>query len=72
MTLSMGSVGDCYDNAPCESFFATLECKLIERSMFRTRDDARLAVVDFVEASYNRKRRHSALGWRPVFANVRI
>ena len=63
VTLSMGSVGDCYDNALCESFFATLECELIERSVFRTRDEARLAVFDFVEAFYNRKRRHSALGY---------
>ncbi|MYF29544.1 MAG: IS3 family transposase [Gammaproteobacteria bacterium] len=63
VTLSMGSVGDCYDNALCESFFATLECELIERSVFRTRDEARLAVFDFVEAFYNRRRRHSALGY---------
>ena len=63
VTLSMGSVGDCYDNALCESFFATLECELIERSVFRTRDEGRLAVFDFVEAFYNRKRRHSALGY---------
>ena len=63
VTLSVGSVGDCYDNALCESFFATLECELIERSVFRTRDEARLAVFDFVEAFYNRKRRHSALGY---------
>ena len=63
MTLSMGSVGDCYDNALCESFFATLECELIERSTFQTREAARLAVFDFVEAFYNRKRRHSALGY---------
>ena len=63
VTLSMGSVGDCFDNALCERFFATLECELIERSVFRTRDEARLAVFDFVEAFYNRKRRHSALGY---------
>ena len=63
VTLSMGSVGDCYDNALCERFFATLECELIERSVFRTRDEARLAVFDFVEAFCNRKRRHSALGY---------
>ena len=63
VTLSMGSVGDCYDNALCESFFATLECELIERSTFRTRDAARLAVFDFVEAFDNRRRRHSALGY---------
>ena len=51
VTLSMGSVGDCYDNAPCESFFATHECELIERSTF-----------DFIEAFYNRKLRHSSIG----------
>ena len=63
VTLSMGSVGDCYDNALCESFFATLECELIERGAFPTRAAARLAVFDFIEAFYNRKRRHSALGY---------
>lgn len=60
---SMGSVGDCYDNALCESFFATLECELIDRSQFRTPDDARLAVFDFIESFYNRHRRHSSLGY---------
>ena len=63
VTLSMGSVGDCYDNALCESFFATLECELIERGTFRTRGEARLAVFDFIEAFHNRKRRHSSLGY---------
>ena len=63
VTLSMGSIGDCYDNALCESFFATLECELIERGKFPTRAAARLAVFDFIEAFYNRKRRHSALGY---------
>ena len=60
---SMGSAGDCYDNALCESFFATLKCELIERSTFRTRAEARVAVFDFAEAFYNRKRRHSSLGY---------
>ena len=41
---SMGSVGDCYDNAMCESFFATLECELIDRRTFRSRAEAKLAV----------------------------
>ena len=59
----MGSAGDCYDNAPCESFFATLECELIDHSTFRTRAEARLAVFDFIEAFYNRKHRHSSLGY---------
>jgi transposase InsO family protein len=60
---SMGSVGDCYDNAMCESFFATLECELIDRSTFKTHDQARRAIVDFVEGFYNTRRRHSALGY---------
>jgi putative transposase len=45
---SMGSVGDAYDNALCESFFATLECELLDRHRFRTQVEARLAVFDFI------------------------
>jgi putative transposase len=60
---SMGSIGDCYDNAMCESFFATLECELLDRSRFVDRDDAELAVFDFIEGFYNPQRRHSALGY---------
>ena len=60
---SMGSVGDCYDNAMCESFFATLECELIDRSTFRNHDEARHAIFDFIEGFYNTHRRHSALGY---------
>ena len=59
----MGSAGDCYDNALCESFFATLECELIDRRRFRTQTEARMAVFDFIEAWYNPRRRHSALGY---------
>jgi len=59
---SMGSVGDAYDNAMCESFFATLETELIERKRFRNQAEARMAVFDFIEAWYNPRRRHSALG----------
>ena len=58
----MGSVGDAYDNAMCESFFATLETELIERKSFRNQAEARMAVFDFIEAWYNPHRRHSALG----------
>jgi putative transposase len=58
---STGSVGDAYDNALCESFFATLECELLDRQRFRTQIDARLAVFDFIEGWYNPRRRHSAL-----------
>lgn len=59
---SMGSVGDCYDNAMCESFFATLECECIEQHTFAVPDDARREVFAFIEGWYNPHRRHSALG----------
>jgi putative transposase len=61
---SMGSIGDCYDNALCESFFATLECELLDRHRFRTPADARLAIFDFIEGWYNPHRRHSALDYK--------
>lgn len=61
---SMGSVGDCYDNALCESFFATLECELIERESYQTRSDARLSIFDYIEGFYNPRRRHSALDYQ--------
>jgi putative transposase len=60
---SMGSVGDAYDNALCESFFATLECELIERRSFRTKAEARMAIFNFIESFYNPRRRHSALDY---------
>ena len=60
---SMGSVGDCYDNAMAESFFATLECELLDRSSFKTHTQARNAVFDFIEGFYNPQRRHSSLGY---------
>ena len=61
---SMGSVGDCYDNALCESFFATLECELIERTSFATRSEARLSVFKCIEGWYNPDRIHSAIGYQ--------
>jgi len=60
---SMGSVGDAYDNAMCESFFATLECELLARRRFKTQADARLALFQFIEGFYNRRRRHSSIGY---------
>jgi putative transposase len=60
---SMGSRGDCYDNALCESFFATLECELLDRQCFPSQHAARLAVFDFIEGFYNTHRRHSALAY---------
>jgi putative transposase len=56
-------VGDAYDNAMCESFFATLECAVLDRDRFRTQADARLAIFDFIEGVYNSRRRHSALDY---------
>ena len=53
MRPSMGSVGDCFDNAMCESFFATLECELLDRRSFKTQAEARMAAFDFIEAWYN-------------------
>jgi putative transposase len=60
---SMGSVGDCYDNALCESFFATLECELLHHYTFHSRKDARQAVFHFIEGWYNPYRRHSSIGY---------
>jgi putative transposase len=61
---SMGSVGDCFDNAMCESFFATLECEVLDRERFRTPAEATMKVFDFIEGWYNPRRRHSALGYK--------
>jgi putative transposase len=60
---SMGSVGDAYDNAMCESFFATLECELLDRHRFKAPAEARGAVFAFIEGFYNPHRRHSSIGY---------
>ena len=62
IAASMGSVGDCYDNAMAESFFATLETELTDRSVWANPAEARAAVFDYIEVFYNRIRRHSSLG----------
>ena len=59
---STGSVGDCFDNAMAESFFATLECECLDRQRFKSQQEARMAVFDFIEGFYNPHRRHSGLG----------
>lgn len=61
---SMGSTGDAYDNAMAESFFASLECELIDRRSFKTKTEARLALFTYIEGWYNPRRRHSGLGYR--------
>jgi putative transposase len=65
---SMGSVGDAYDNAMCESFFATLECELLERRRFASHAEAKMACFSFIEGWYNPVRLHSALGYRSPMA----
>ena len=60
---SMGSVGDCFDNAMCESFFATLECELLVKHRFHTQTEAIPVVFDYIEGWYNTHRRHSALDY---------
>ena len=61
---SMGRRGDAFDNAVAESFFATLETELLDRSTFPSRDQARLALFHWIEGFYNTRRRHSTLGQR--------
>lgn len=61
---SMGSVGDAYDNAMAESFFASLECELIARRSWKTKTEARLAVFTWIEGWYNPRRRHSGLNYQ--------
>jgi putative transposase len=60
----MGSVGDAYDNALCESFFASLECELLDRYTFMSQSEARLSIFRYIEGWYNPHRRHSALDYQ--------
>ncbi len=62
ITCSMSDKGSCYDNAVVESFFATLKRERIKRRKYRTRDEARADVFDYIERFYNRKRRHGTIG----------
>ena len=64
ITQSMSRSGNCYDNAYAESFFHTLKVELVHRQAFRTRAEARNAISSYIEEWYNRKRLHSALGYR--------
>ncbi len=60
---SMSRKGDCYDNAPVESFFGTLKTELVYQHEYSTRAEARSAIFEYLEVFYNRQRRHSALGY---------
>ena len=63
MIASMSGKGDCYDNAVAESFFSTLEFELLMKNDWHTREDARRAIFRYIEVWYNRRRRHSTLGY---------
>jgi transposase InsO family protein len=63
LVQSMSRKGDCWDNAPMESFFGSLKTELVHRTSFPTREAARRAIFEYVEAFYNRRRRHSGLGF---------
>jgi putative transposase len=68
--LSMGANG--YDNAVCEAFFKTLKSELIDRRSWPTNAETRTAVFEFIECFYNRRRRHSTLGYLPPAEYERI
>lgn len=63
VTCSMSRKGNCWDNAPMESFFATLKKELVHHETYRTRDEARQSLFEYIEVFYNRVRRHSSLGY---------
>ncbi len=63
MLCSMSHKGNCWDNAVMESFYSTLKTELIYHENFRTREEARRAVFEYLEMFYNRIRRHSTLGY---------
>ena len=65
---SMGTVGDVYDNPMTESFFASLECKLLSRRSFQTKSEARTALFTYIEGRYNPRRRHSGIEYRSLMA----
>ena len=63
ITCSMSRRGDCWDNAPMESFFASLKKELVQHEDYATRAEARASIFEYIEAFYNRVRRHSSLGY---------
>ena len=64
MVASMSRTGNCYDNALMESFFATLKGELVHHQHYATRQAARSAIFRYIEGFYNRRRRHSAIGYK--------
>ena len=72
VTRSMGSVGDAFDNAMAESFFATLKAELVDRCCFHTPEQARGELFDWIEGWYNTRRRHSSLGYHSPIAYEKV
>jgi putative transposase len=64
ITCSMSRKGNCWDNAPMESFFATLKKELVHQERYATREEARQSLFEYIEVFYNRVRRHSAIGYQ--------
>ena len=60
----MSRKGNCWDNAPMESFFSSLKTEIVHRTRFQTRRQARAALFEYIEIFYNRQRRHSSIGYR--------
>jgi putative transposase len=65
LTGSMGTVGDCYDNAPMESFWGSMQIELLNRKKWRTKIELSIAIAEWIEHFYNPERLHSSLGYRP-------
>ena len=64
LVCSMSGKGNCYDNAPKESFYHTLKTELVHRQHYRTHDEARTNIFEYIEVFYNRQRLHSSLGYK--------
>lgn len=64
----MSGKGNCYDNSADETFFKTIKAELIRRKSWKTRREAELAIFQYINSSYNSRRRHSALGWKSPIA----
>jgi len=63
MQASMSRKGNCYDNAPMESFWGTLKSELVHHSRYRTREEAKQEITEYIEIFYNRQRRQAKLGF---------
>ena len=67
-TMSMSETGNCHDNATVETFFKTIKADLLWQRSWKTRQNAEMAILDYINGFYNPRRRHSALGWKSPLA----